>query len=105
MREHGAIVAPSPLSCTSPGDQSIFRLKRFAFQTIRPVVSRKKRGFSAHFGSGGAVPPPRILPFSKAKCSKHEAAAERRPPQQIGKTDFLFTKRQAAGFEKPDTSH
>ena len=25
-----------------------------AFQTIRPAVSRKKRGFSAHFGPGGA---------------------------------------------------
>ena len=31
-------------------------LKCFAFQTIRPVVPRKKRGFSAHFGPGGAVP-------------------------------------------------
>ncbi len=40
--------------------QSIFNLKRCASQTIRPVVSRKKRGFSAHFGPGGAVPPPRI---------------------------------------------
>ena len=39
------------------------------FQTIRPVVSRKKRGFSAHFRPGGAVLPPRILTFSKAKCS------------------------------------
>ena len=46
---------------------SIFSLKRCAFQTIRPVVSRKKRGFSAHFGPGGVVPPPRVSPFSKLK--------------------------------------
>ena len=37
---------------------------------LRPVVSRKKRGFSAHFGPGGAVPPPRVSPFSKLKRSK-----------------------------------
>ncbi len=49
--------------------ESIFSLKCFAFQTIRPVVSRKKRGFSAHFGPGGAVPPPRVSPFSKLKRS------------------------------------
>ena len=36
--------------------QSIFSLKRFAFQTIRPLASRKKRSFSTHFGPGGAVP-------------------------------------------------
>ena len=45
-------------------------MKCFAFQTIRLVVSRKKRGFSAHFGQGGAVPPPRVSLFSKAKRSK-----------------------------------
>ena len=50
-------------------NESIFSLKCFAFQTIRPVVSRKKHGFSAHFGPGGAVPPPRVLPFSKLKRS------------------------------------
>ncbi|MDM8216369.1 hypothetical protein QUW15_09450 [Desulfovibrio piger] len=48
---------------------SIFSLKRCAFQTIRPVVSRKKRGFSAHFGPGGAVSPPRVSPFPKLKRS------------------------------------
>ena len=48
---------------------SNFSLKCFAFQTIRPVVSRKKRGFSAHFGPGGAMPPPRVSPFAKAKRS------------------------------------
>ena len=47
-----------------------FSLKRKAFQTIRPVVSRKKTRFSVHFWPGGAVPPPRIVPFSKAKCSR-----------------------------------
>ncbi len=35
----------------------------------------KKRGFSAHFQPGGAVLPPRILPFSKAKCSKSKRSA------------------------------
>ena len=44
---------------------SIFSLKCFAFQTIRPVVSRKKRGFSAHFWPGGAVPPPRVCLFQR----------------------------------------
>ncbi len=46
---------------------SIFSLKCFAFQTIRPVASRKKRSFSARFGPGGAVPPPRDFSSSKAK--------------------------------------
>ena len=54
---------------------SIFSLKRCAFQTIRPVVSRKKRGFSAHFGPGGAVPPPRVPPFSKVKRFIREGEA------------------------------
>ena len=36
------------------GTWSIFSLQCFAFQTIRPAVSWKKRGFSAHFGPGGA---------------------------------------------------
>ena len=49
--------------------RGVFQSKRFAFQTMRPVVSRKKHGFSAHFGPGGAVPPPRVLPFSKLKRS------------------------------------
>ena len=44
-------------------------MKRFAFQTIRPGVSRKKRGFSAWFGSGGAVPPPRVLSLKKIQRS------------------------------------
>ena len=48
---------------------SIFSLECFAFQTIRPVVSRKKRGFSAHFGPGGAVRRLRVSPFSKLKRS------------------------------------
>lgn len=48
---------------------SIFSLRRVALQTIQPVISRKKHGFSAHFGPGGAVAPPRVLPFSKEKRS------------------------------------
>ena len=42
-------------------------LKRLAFQTIRPVVSRKKRVFSAHFGPGGAVQPPRAFTIFKGE--------------------------------------
>ena len=42
---------------------SIFSLKLTAFQTIRPVVSRKKRGFSAHFGPGGAAAASRFTFF------------------------------------------
>ena len=54
----------------TPENMSIFSLKRCAFQTIRPVVSRKKRGFSAHFGPGGAVPPPRVSPGKKGSFAK-----------------------------------
>ena len=50
--------------------QGIFSLKRCALQSIRPVVSRKKRVFSARLGPDGAVPPPRIVSFSKIKRSK-----------------------------------
>ena len=49
---------------------SILSLQHFAFQTIRPGVSRKKRGFSAHFGPGGAVLPPRNLPLAKARWTR-----------------------------------
>ena len=35
--------------------QSIFSLKRDAFQTIRPAALQEKRGFSALFGPGGAL--------------------------------------------------
>ena len=49
--------------------QSRFSLKHFAFQAYTAWRFVGKRGFSAHFGPGGAVPPPRILLFSTAKCS------------------------------------
>ena len=49
--------------------RGLFSSRRVAFQTLRPVVSRKKRGFSAHFWPGGAVLPPRVSPFSKLKRS------------------------------------
>ena len=49
--------------------RSLFSSRRVAFQTLRPVTSRKKRVFSAHFWPGGAVPPPRVSPFSKLKRS------------------------------------
>ena len=50
--------------------QSIFSLKCFAFQTIRPVVSRKKRGFSAHFGPGGAVPVSDVSSETELFCTQ-----------------------------------
>ena len=46
--------------------RNIFSLKCVAFQTLRPVALRKIR-FSARFGPGGAVPPPRVPPFCKGK--------------------------------------
>ena len=44
---------------------STLRWKCVAFQTIRPDVSRKKRGLPAHLPPGGAMPPPRMLPFQR----------------------------------------
>ena len=38
-----------------------FQFEMLCISTIRPVVSRKKRSFSAHFGPGSAVPPPCAL--------------------------------------------
>ncbi|MDM8215498.1 hypothetical protein QUW15_04905, partial [Desulfovibrio piger] len=35
----------------------------------------KKRGFSAHFEPGGAVPPPRVSSFSKLKRSNSSISA------------------------------
>ena len=56
---------------------SISSLKRFASQTLRPAFRGKKRGFSAWFRPGGAVPPPRVLPFATAKRSgKREPACK-----------------------------
>ena len=37
---------------------------------------RKKRGFSAHFGPNGAVPPPRVSHFSKVKRSGDQKKGE-----------------------------
>ncbi len=50
-----------------PCSRSIFSVNRGAFHTVRPVVSLKKRFFSAQFGPGGAVSPPRVPPFFKGK--------------------------------------
>lgn len=41
----------------------------------------EKRGFSAWFRPGGTVPPPRVLPFSKAICS----SVRRRPLRTCGR--------------------
>ena len=43
-------------------------MKHRAFPTIRPVVSRKQRGFSVHVWTGGACRPRGLL-FSKANRS------------------------------------
>lgn len=45
----------------------MFSLKRCAFQTIQPVVSRKKYIFSAQFGPDGAVAS--SFTFSRVKRS------------------------------------
>ena len=83
----------------SPEHQRIFSLKRFAFQTIRPVVSRKKRGFSAHFGPGGAVSPPRVLPFSKVKRSGDQKKAKQRSPALHRPPDLTVTGRCFANMD------
>lgn len=44
-------------------------MKRFAFQAVPPVISRKKRGFSFHVGPGGAEPIS-CFAFSKGKTLK-----------------------------------
>ena len=45
----------------------IFSLKHCPFPTIRPVVSRKKRVFSAHFGPGGTIPAASRFTFFKVE--------------------------------------
>ena len=46
---------------------NIFSVKRFAFQTIRPVVSQKNAVFPLAFGWAALCCPPRVLPFSSAR--------------------------------------
>ena len=87
-------------SAVPPGSafsKSIFSLKCFAFQTIRPVVSRKKRGFSAHFGPGGAVPPPRVSPFSKLKRS-NERVLGREGGARGGREPLFSRQRKGVPF-------
>ncbi|WP_297261649.1 hypothetical protein [uncultured Desulfovibrio sp.] len=53
----------------------VSRLELFPFETFcvsNPTAWRyaEKRGFSAHVQPGGAVPPPRVSPFSKVKRSR-----------------------------------
>ena len=61
---------PLPCVCGSAsGTREHFQFaKCFAFQTIRPVVSRKKRCFPL-LRAGRAVPPPCVSLFSKARRS------------------------------------
>ena len=47
-------------------------LEQFQFETLRVANHTscrfaEKRGFSAHFGPGGAVPPPRVFTFFKGE--------------------------------------
>ncbi|MCI7569755.1 MAG: hypothetical protein MSH25_10425 [Desulfovibrio sp.] len=55
------------LSAGTAAHESNFSLKCCAFQTIRPVISRKKCGFSTHFGPDVAVLPPRVFTFFKGE--------------------------------------
>ncbi len=48
---------PAHTGDTMPLNESIFSLKCFAFPTIQPAVSWKKRVFHAHFWPGGSVLP------------------------------------------------
>ena len=50
--------------------QSIFSLKCFAFQTIRPVVSRPPLFFRSLQAGRRCAAPPRVSPFSKLKRFK-----------------------------------
>ena len=56
----------------------------------------EKRGFSAHSGQGGAVPPPRVSPFSKLKHSNRligSGPVEYRPDRgRIVNVKLQFTK-------------
>lgn len=69
QRQGAGIKRAMPALLTEAVSERLFSLQRVAFQTIRSAVSRKRRGFSAHAGPGGAVPPSRVLPFLKAERS------------------------------------
>ncbi len=46
-----------------------FQLEMFCISNHTACRFAEKAGFSAHFGPGGAVPPPRVSPVSKLKRS------------------------------------
>ncbi len=56
-----------PAKRQSGAAPAVFRVERSARHFARPAVSREKRGHSAWFRPGGAVPPPRLLPLKTAK--------------------------------------
>ena len=69
--------------------RSILSLKRKAFQTIRPVVSRKKRGFPLTSGTGAlgkaaAFPCPFIFP-NKARWGKGRGPGGGGPPSRASR--------------------
>ena len=69
--------------------RSILSLKRKAFQTIRPVVSRKKRGFPLSSGTGAlgkaaAFPCPFIFP-NKARWGKGRGPGGGGPPTRASR--------------------
>lgn len=72
---------------------SLFRWKHCAFPTTCPFVSRGKHDVPAWFGTGGAVPPSRVLPFSKAKRSG-DRFMWGSPPSKMG-DDALSQGREA----------
>lgn len=73
---------PSDWTACSPF-MSLFRWKHCAFPTTCPLVSRGKHDVPAWFGTGGAVPPSRVLPFSKAKRSGYRFMWGS-PPSKMG---------------------
>ena len=68
-------------------------IEQFQFETLRvpnhtACRFAEKRGFSAHFWPGGAVPPPRGSPFSKvSRSGPHQPLSQ--PRSQAGEEGIL----------------
>ena len=72
-RGYGNCIAKKNFCANKKEERPREALLFFTGKTLKPYglsFHEKKRGFSAHFGPGGAALQPRILPFSKTTCSK-----------------------------------
>ena len=72
-------------------------MKRVAFQTIRPVVSRKKRGFSAHFGRRCAA----ASRFTFFKVETLWPVAGKSKPRRTASASFLIWIRIILSWVRP----